>query len=356
MSTIESKSVCITIKYALSENYRKARFQETGERPKRKQELEVYAKDLPEAVREKVYDLLSFTGSRVSSEISKMLALSVPEVKLRSRKVVGKKGQSSVRLSDYPKIDVPSSPRTTYNLMEFDEPLVPSALGRALSNREKIWEEKRAEHTENLNLALPRLLSLLEEHSGTLTEGEGGLKPPLVLWDGVLSDFEESDRFDKLKEANEEAKSRKEAHNAEKKRRKKARREKKRKRRENRETERREWAESHGSEVLQDALEEGYDCQRRYVLERAEAEYDESFHVDFDSEASYSGRSCPSEEALRFAQEVGGEVVWLTRPPSEDPRDNHREIVASFEEQEAVRKEVRMSEHGQKYDLFRTFE
>jgi len=156
--------------------------------------------------------------------------------------------------------------------------------------------------------------------------------------------------------AAEEARVAQETYEAEKERRKEARKREKQKRRERRKSERREWAEAHGSEVLQDALEEGYDCQRRYVLERAEAEYDESFRVDFDSEASYSGRSCPSEEALRFAQEVGGEVVWLTRPPSEDPRDSHREIVASFEEQEAVRKEVRMSEHGQKYDLFRTFE
>jgi len=356
MSTIESKSVCITIRYALSEKYRKKRFKETGERPDRKQELEVYAKDLSEAVRKKLYDVGDLASIRSSDEVSKTFPLSVPEIKTKHNKRVNKIRASSPRLSNYPKFYVPSSTSVNPTLMEIDGPLTTDMLGEVLSRREQIWEEKRAEYAEDLDEAASRLLSLLEENSGHIPDGEGELKAPLVLRGNVLSHFEESDLYDNLKDAQEEAKSTREAYEAEKERRKKKRRRKKRNRREQRKTERREWAETHGSEVLKDALEEGYDCQRRYVKERVQAEFDENFRVDFDSEASCSGRSCPSEEALRFAQEVGGKVVWLTRPPKEDPGDGYREIAGSFEEQEAVRKKIRISEHGQRYDLFRTFE
>jgi hypothetical protein len=73
------------------------------------------------------------------------------------------------------------------------------------------------------------------------------------------------------------------------------------------------WIATHGSEFLRKACGAGYDCQRRYVIERAALERP-GFVVDFDDRAAWRDRSCPSEAALDLALAVGGQVVWLTTP------------------------------------------
>lgn len=83
------------------------------------------------------------------------------------------------------------------------------------------------------------------------------------------------------------------------------------------------WAAAHGSPRLQRALAAGYDCQRLYVQERAALEAP-GFFVDFDNEAEWKSRSCPSEAALDIcdsAQIPGAqvEVVWLTDLPRNMP-------------------------------------
>lgn len=97
-----------------------------------------------------------------------------------------------------------------------------------------------------------------------------------------------------------------------------------------REAERLEWIKEHGSEFLRLAAENGYDCQRRYVTERAAVEHP-GFAVNFDGFAHWRERSCPSEAALKQAVTTGSRVVWLTTPPDdcEDPEDE-------FEPREAL--------------------
>ena len=83
---------------------------------------------------------------------------------------------------------------------------------------------------------------------------------------------------------------------------------------------RRDWVETHGSDFLKKAVAAGYDCQRRYVTERAALELP-GFAVDFDDNASWKSRSCPSEAALELALSLaafGAEVVWLTDAPNAD--------------------------------------
>lgn len=88
--------------------------------------------------------------------------------------------------------------------------------------------------------------------------------------------------------------------------------------REAKEAEKRAWIEVHGSAFLKKAcLVGGYDCQRRYVAERAAVEFP-GYTVDFHDKAGWKSRSCPSERALDEALRVGGEVVWLTAYPVDD--------------------------------------
>lgn len=85
--------------------------------------------------------------------------------------------------------------------------------------------------------------------------------------------------------------------------------------------ERSAWIEAHGSEHLRAAHAEGYNCQRRYITERAALELP-GWEVDFDARADWRKRSCPSEAALKAALEVGARVVWLVTPPSGDPYEH----------------------------------
>ena len=87
-----------------------------------------------------------------------------------------------------------------------------------------------------------------------------------------------------------------------------------------REAEKLAWVHAHGSAFLQQAVSAGYDCQRRYVEERAAHEHP-GFVVDWEDRAEWRSRSCPSEAALALALAVGGDVVWLTRAPVDEPEE-----------------------------------
>ncbi len=84
------------------------------------------------------------------------------------------------------------------------------------------------------------------------------------------------------------------------------------------------WIMGHGSEFLRKAVDAGYNCQRRYVTERAALEHP-GYVVDFDDAATWRSRSCPSESALIVALADGGTVVWLTRPVTV-PGDDYGEV------------------------------
>jgi len=96
-----------------------------------------------------------------------------------------------------------------------------------------------------------------------------------------------------------------------------------------------EWITEHGSEHLRAAVNAGYNCQRLYATERAALEHP-GYEIDFDGNAAWKSRSCPSPEAL--AEELRltaslreGEsiaVVWLTHGIEADHPDQEREAVA----------------------------
>lgn len=106
-----------------------------------------------------------------------------------------------------------------------------------------------------------------------------------------------------------------------------------------------QWIQQHGDDYLRDAVALGYDCQREYVAQRTDMEFP-GYVVDFDNNAVWKSRSCPSREALAevkglIAKGYQAEVVWLTCPPWE---------LDEFEAGEAV---VIRSYLG-KYDLVKT--
>ena len=86
------------------------------------------------------------------------------------------------------------------------------------------------------------------------------------------------------------------------------------------ETEKQQWISEHGSDFLKRALKLGYDCQRRYITERAAKEFPD-FAVDFVDNCTWRSRSSPSDEALALVEQLIGrynaEVVWLTFPAYE---------------------------------------
>ena len=97
------------------------------------------------------------------------------------------------------------------------------------------------------------------------------------------------------------------------------------------------WIDAHGSRHLKRCRDAGYNCLRLYATERAAAEAP-GWALDFDDNAQWKDRSCPSEKALDMldaAKALGiGEavmIVWLTVPAR--PLDEQE---YDFEEHEAV--------------------
>jgi hypothetical protein len=78
------------------------------------------------------------------------------------------------------------------------------------------------------------------------------------------------------------------------------------------------WIAAHGSDHLKAAFGAGYDCQRKYVSERAALEHP-GYAVDFSDNAAWRDRSCPGAAALAEALSAGGEVVWLTTDENNEP-------------------------------------
>jgi hypothetical protein len=165
-------------------------------------------------------------------------------------------------------------------------------------------------------------------HPGSVLHTEGRYQEAMALA------TELTERVIELREAAERAeKEREAAERAEKQR---------------RIEERRVWALAHGSARLRKCVEQGYDCQRLYVVERAAMEYP-GYVVDFDDAAEWRARSGPSEAALDEAARVGGEVVWLTRVPYDDGAPE--EYLAAWEgEVEAVV----IHDYLGRYDLIKT--
>lgn len=176
----------------------------------------------------------------------------------------------------------------------FDVPQTAEAL--------TIWEKNRVEH---------------------VAAKKAELQPEL---DRLLADYEAKMA---AKKAEEEAE--KEAREAERAEREAAAQAEK----EAREAKKAAWIEAHGSDYLKAAHALGYNCQRQYVTERATLEFPD-FRVDFDDNASWNDRACPSPEALAEVKALvaaghDAQVVWLTDDGAAD-----RENWEYFEPCEAV--------------------
>lgn len=84
-----------------------------------------------------------------------------------------------------------------------------------------------------------------------------------------------------------------------------------------------DWISVNGSDHLKKAYAAGYDCQRKYVQERAAIEFP-GFAIDFDDNAEWTSRSCPSMAALEEAEkhkDADAEIVWITQRHDYDPED-----------------------------------
>lgn len=114
--------------------------------------------------------------------------------------------------------------------------------------------------------------------------------------------------------------------------------------REERARERAAWIAKYGSDGLKRRVAAGYDCQRRYALERAALEYPE-YELDFNGTADWKPRSCPSDAALDEAERVGGEVVWLTAAPSSDLATDDEEGDEADYERYALPQEAVVKRH-----------
>lgn len=86
------------------------------------------------------------------------------------------------------------------------------------------------------------------------------------------------------------------------------------------EKEKKEWIAAYGSDHLKRATALDYNCQKKYVLERATKEFP-NFVVDYNNKAGWKERVCPSKEALSaveiLIEQREAKVVWLTFPAYE---------------------------------------
>lgn len=99
------------------------------------------------------------------------------------------------------------------------------------------------------------------------------------------------------------------------------------------------WIVENASAHLRRAFDDGYNCQRLYVQERAFKEAPD-FTVDFNNSADWKDRSCPSSTALDLIDSVtelgNAKVIWLTAPAQESVQDYNDCWDEPFEEREAV--------------------
>lgn len=87
------------------------------------------------------------------------------------------------------------------------------------------------------------------------------------------------------------------------------------------EAEKAQWIEAHGDERLKLAYQNGYECQRLYVEQRAGLEFP-GWAVDFGGNAKWEDRVSPTLEALLILERMKphkdkAEIVWITCPHHE---------------------------------------
>lgn len=121
-----------------------------------------------------------------------------------------------------------------------------------------------------------------------------------------------------------------------------------------RNAEKHSWSEKFGSDQLKRGLKAGHSCTRLYAIERAAKEYP-GFDLDFNDQAAWSSRSCPSVEALDALDDArklnpAARIVWLTKPASNVISDDDEYGEEEFSPCEAIVIEDFM----ERYDLVKT--
>lgn len=125
--------------------------------------------------------------------------------------------------------------------------------------------------------------------------------------------------------------------------------------------ERAEWIAAHGSDYLKRATALEYNCQRQYVIERAAFEHPD-YVVDFDDNARWKDRACPSIEALEeveklVASGLDAKVVWLTHPAdcAEIDTDEYDPYEHYEHEEWEAREAIVIRSYLDKYDLVKEY-
>lgn len=98
-----------------------------------------------------------------------------------------------------------------------------------------------------------------------------------------------------------------------------------------------DWINNNGSDYLKQCIKYGYNCKRKYMIERIEKEFPQ-FELDFDDNADWKERVSPSQEALDeviswIEKGFDAEIVWLTSSVHGGVYDYERD----FEPREAIR-------------------
>jgi hypothetical protein len=308
----------ITICYNVSNAYRQAKFEETGKLPEKRQSLTLDAEMLTPEQRAQIF---AITGLSLN-----------------------------LTIASYKFIDYSDYSLETELLLDIDLSLddIFAHCRRILAEKEAIAkkadEHRRKRYQEHLDELTSKYTVAIEKRDHTLPVWPGGLdnedrsqmqrlgfdlKPLLALieeYKGLYPVYQaEADAREK------EATKHREREKAETKARKAE--------------ERLAWARDHGSERLRRAIEADYNCNRLYWNERAALEYP-GYTLDYDGNAEWKDRSCPSLEALNERDEVlethpgiKATIVWLTDEPQAWPiaRDEKEyDYSEEFEQCEAV--------------------
>lgn len=266
-------------------------------------------------------DIFIQTGERAESYKSLAVEMTeqTPELRARVLRVLGQPA-------------VLSNSRDGYILYEPKPRIITSS---SISHKPELvlWGNQMVLDQDLTVDDLPALLDRIESGLGDLPALKAELATKVAEWEEVQAKRQAEQEAEKERQARIQA-------DMEAAKRRKA---------EEREQEKRAWVAAHGSDYLKRAIAAGYDCQKRYVLERAAVEHPGAV-VDWENVANWKSRSCPSEAALDLAEKVGGIVVWLTNPPavSRATADEYADEYADeFEPCEAVV----LRDYLGKYDL-----
>lgn len=312
----------IKVKYALSENFRKAEFARTG--------------NLPAVENVLAFDAATLTPEQRAAIVAYAGATNSFDLKIGFR-------------GEWRDNEIAVIPDYSLQLYVFDQAPMPALIATACAELLAAQKTTRTEYAAKLRRDIEKevaesiaaLYKMIDErdpqfgHSAGLSQTEINQAAFLGIstaerdtlkakWESLKPDFEREAA--ERKAAKELADEQEKAHKAELAA--KARLEKI------------AWANEHGSDRLRRALDAGHDCSRLYAIERAALEYPGCV-LDYEKHSDWKDRSCPSTDALDTRDALIAahpaadiKIVWLTDEPQDSKRtDGYDE--GSYEDFEA---------------------